>query len=216
MERGIFHSLTATIVTKIGKLIETKGVAKYATEIDAHHNFRAVAKKRGITLGQALQGMADKHEIVVDDMMSGMQDITEKLIWEHAMDRVVYAVLTIPVLYEMMEEQEAILSAPTFHEKDYNSLNEAIAAVQDAEGGVLLCEPTEEQEAVSATAPTPQTIIHNAECDTCSEQDKGYARALKITEDTLHRQERLHDPHCNPAYIMGLKDALEELRKERR
>lgn len=118
MRQERFVEIITSAMDRVIELVKTKGVGKYATKEDALHNFRSAAQKRGWTLGQALQGMADKHEIVVDDMVSGVLPITEELITEHAVDRVTYAILMIPVLYEMMEMQEETNECDTCSAED--------------------------------------------------------------------------------------------------
>lgn len=105
MDRERFNKLIGMAGDRMYTLIKHKGVGKYTTEGDALHNFRVIAGKREKTLGEAWQGMADKHEAVVEDMISGAIPITEELIKEHAIDRLTYAALLVPVLYEMMDMQ---------------------------------------------------------------------------------------------------------------
>lgn len=169
-----FNELIAMAGDKMYTLVKHKGVGKYSTEDDALHNFRVIAKKRERTMGQALQGMADKHETVVEDMVSGVMPITEELILEHAIDRLTYAALMVPVLYEMMGEQNA-----------------EPEVVETADG----------------------VFKKSEECDTCSEQDTGFAEAIIVVEDQIKHCERVA---VNPAFLSGMRDALEALRKERK
>lgn len=110
MNRERFYVIIGEVIAEVKGLIEEKNTNNYATEDDALHNFRMAAADQNVTMAQALRGMAAKHKVIVDDMASGAIVITEKRIKEHAIDLIVYAALLIPVLYEMMEEQETVVS----------------------------------------------------------------------------------------------------------
>lgn len=172
MDQKRFITIVTEAINTVSQLIQQKNVGKYSTTEDALHNFRVVAEKRQKTLGEALQGMADKHQVIVDDMISGVMPITEELISEHAVDFVTYALLNIPVLYEMMDEQ--------------NAEREVIKTIEG-------------------------TFKKAEECDDCSEQDKGYDRAVKVLLDyTVH----LHNRGDERMSLCNQKSVL-ELRKER-
>jgi hypothetical protein len=104
------YGLKKLVEARMEKALNTFNAKQsvYATPDDALHNFTSIANRRGVTRAQAMRGMYDKHEGVVDDMIDGTTPITEDLIDEFVGDRLVYTLLLEAALLEQCVRESPV------------------------------------------------------------------------------------------------------------
>lgn len=97
MRRTEFNKLVESVIDEIRARLITKG-AEYADNENVFRNFDQAAHKKGITAIQALEGMLAKHQVSIDDIVSGKLPNKRELVWEKFLDELCYRILEMGLL----------------------------------------------------------------------------------------------------------------------
>lgn len=105
MNREEFVKLIEERMHKIKETFLKKN-KEYAEEANIFHNFIEAGEDRDTTKEDALEGMAVKHKVAINDMVKNPDRVTEEWIDEKIGDRLLYYLLLEGMFRERIKEQE--------------------------------------------------------------------------------------------------------------
>ncbi len=103
MKTSEFNKILNARCKKMKSMLTTKA-DEYASSTDRLHNFKAAARMLDATPEVALEGMAMKHAVSVQDMVEHPDIITSELIDEKIGDCINYLVLLEALMLERCED----------------------------------------------------------------------------------------------------------------